>query len=221
MKRSMSRLVALALAGGMAVMAADGFAQAGAAAGAAVTDSAAANRDSMAAAAPRVTIPRTRAAWTGDRVALRVGDLLTVVVDEQIAASERVTRTSSDSRATSARLRAELGSDPMNYNLQSGLDQGSRDFGEANREGDLTAVLTVRVTAIEPGGIARIEGARKVTVDGRVQDLSITGFIRPEDVMPSHYVLSSRIGEAVINYKGKKIGPRTGIIGKFLGMLWP
>ena len=99
MKRSMSRLVALALAGGMAVMAADVFAQTGAAAGAAGADSTAARRDSAAAAAPRAAIPRPRAAWIGDRVALRVGDLLTVVVDEQIAASERVTRTSSDSRS--------------------------------------------------------------------------------------------------------------------------
>ena len=45
--------------------------------------------------------------------------------------------------------------------------------------------------------------------------------IRTEDVTCSNTVLSSRIAEAVITYKGKKIGPRTGILGKILAILWP
>jgi hypothetical protein len=34
-------------------------------------------------------------------------------------------------------------------------------------------------------------------------------------------VCSSNIADAVITYKGKKIGPRMGIAGRFLAMLWP
>jgi hypothetical protein len=29
------------------------------------------------------------------------------------------------------------------------------------------------------------------------------------------------VADAVITYKGKKIGPRTGILGKLLSIFWP
>jgi flagellar L-ring protein precursor FlgH len=79
----------------------------------------------------------------------------------------------------------------------------------------------VRVTSLSPDGIARIEGSKKVTVDGRLQEISLQGYVRPQDVSSPNIVLSSRIAEAVIDYKGKKIGPRTGIVGKILSILWP
>src|SRR5438477_280925 len=187
--------------------------------GAAVAQNAA-PADSAAKAAAEMAV-RNRASWTADRVALHVGDLLTVVVDEETAAREKVTRNSDNNRTMNAQLNATLNSDPQTYNIQSGLGQNSRDYGEANRSGDLTAVLTVRITSLEANGVAHIQVARKVNVDGREQNLSLTGVVRPQDVSATHYVLSNRVAEAVIEYKGKKIGPRTGLIGKVLGMLWP
>jgi flagellar L-ring protein precursor FlgH len=93
--------------------------------------------------------------------------------------------------------------------------------GEAGRSGDLTAVLTVRVVEVESGGALRIRGSRRVSVDGRLQTIDLEGWVRGEDVDGSNRVLSSRIADAVITYKGGKIGPRQGILGKVLGMLWP
>jgi len=101
------------------------------------------------------------------------------------------------------------------------MTNDSRDQGESQRTGDLTAVLTVKVTKVEPNGVLDVEGGRKVTVDGRLQDLALKGAIRSDDVLPGNIVQSSRVSDAVITYKGKAIGPRTGIAGKFLGMLWP
>ena len=186
-----------------------------------------AQTDSTGTAAPADSTPPARvlpprAGWLSDRMPLRPGDLVTVVVDEQTAARERVSRVADGNRSTNNRLRADLGSSaPMNYNIQSGIMSGSRDVGEAGRSGDLTAVLTVTVLGVEPGGTLRIKGARKVTVDGRPQTISLEGLVRSEDVDGSNRVLSSRIADAVITYKGGTIGPRAGIMGKILGMLWP
>jgi flagellar L-ring protein FlgH len=175
------------------------------------------------AAAPVARAPG-RLSWTSDRLPLRVGDLLTVVVDEATAASERVSKIATGDHAIRADLNAGIGSDVVvgpAKSFGSGLKSNSRDVGEAGRQGDLTAVLTVQVTGLEGDGTIRIAGSKKVTVDGRVQDITLKGLVRTQDVSPTNCVLSNRVANAEITYKGKKIGPSTGIVGRFLAMLWP
>ena len=181
--------------------------------------------DSQSGAAVRpVAVAASRAAWYSDRLPLRVGDLLTVVVDEHAAASERVCTVATGDRSQRARLGVNVDSAIRigpSKEFSTGMNSSSRDIGESGREGALTAVLTVRVTSIDPFGVATVEGLKTVTVDGRVQEVRLKGLVRPEDVSASNLVSSSRIADAVINYKGKKIGPRTGILGKILSILWP
>lgn len=185
-------------------------------------DTTATEGDSAAAApAAPVRRPAPRASWLSDRMPLGPGDLVTVVVDEQTAARERVSRIADGNRSSTNKLRMDMPSSTQGANIASGITSNSRDVGEAGRTGDLTAVLTVHVTAVEPSGALRIQGTRKVTVDGRLQTITLDGVVRPEDVDGSNRVLSNRIADAVITYRGGKIGPRNGIIGKILGMLWP
>lgn len=101
------------------------------------------------------------------------------------------------------------------------MDASSDQQGVANRSGGLSASVTVRVTAIDANGNAKIEGHKLVTVDGRKQEIILTGVVRPEDVSSANVVLSSRIADAEIMYKGKKISPKQGIFGKLIGIFWP
>lgn len=181
---------------------------------------------SSAAAAPVPAAPlATRASWLSDRLPFRVGEILTVVVDEQTAASERVSTVATGDRSLGARINAGVSDDDIRLgpekSFSTGIQSGSRDVGEAGRSGDLTAVLSVRVTAVDAEGIATVQGKKSVNVDGRLQEISLTGLVRPEDVSAARLVRSGRIAEAVITYKGKKIGPRMGIAGKILSILWP
>jgi flagellar L-ring protein precursor FlgH len=175
--------------------------------------------DSVAAAARAKAV--ARAAWLSDRMPLRPGDILTVVVDEQTAAREKVSRVAVGDRSQQGRLRLDSDGDLTRIGVETGMDSDSRDVGEASRQGDLTAVMSVRVKSVAENGVAEIEGSRRVSVDGRLQEIALHGFVRPEDVSTSNLVLSNRIAEAVITFKGKKIGPRTGIVGKILSILWP
>ena len=125
------------------------------------------------------TLPAARQSWTSDRRPLRVGDILTIVVDERALATERASDVARADRNQRATLDAEM------------------------------------------AGIATVEGTKLVTIDGRRQELRITGVVRSEDVTQQNTVLSSRIANGEIFYLGKKINPKTGIIGKLLGLLWP
>ncbi len=162
-----------------------------------------------------------RAAWLGDRTSLHVGDILTVIVDEQTAAHEHVGRTATGDRSTRASLNALINTSSNQANITTGLTNDSKDGGDTQRQGDLTAVLTVTVTNVAPNGVAHIEGTKKVVVDGRSQDVSLKGAVREQDVLAGNQVRSDHIADAVITYKGKDIGPRKSLFGKLLGALWP
>src|SRR5262249_4627777 len=62
-----------------------------------------ARADSQASARPAVFAP-SRAAWLSDRLPIRVGDILTVMVDEQTVANERVSTTAQANRSQRAQL---------------------------------------------------------------------------------------------------------------------
>ena len=174
--------------------------------------------------APKVAPPIPRASWLSDRLPLRIGDLVTIIVDEAASASERVSTQATADRAMKAKLGIGVDKDVRlgpGKDFETGLESSSREQGESGRRGELTAVLTVRITDINAGGVATVEGSKNVTVDGRTQLVQLKGVVRAEDVSASNTIPSSRVADAVITYKGKKIGPKAGILGKILSILWP
>jgi flagellar basal body L-ring protein FlgH len=210
-RRSPAWLVPL----GLAVLAAAARAQAPAGG-----DSTAAARPDSVVAPVRVP----RASWLSDRLPLRVGDLVTVIVAEQTSATEHVSNVATGNRSQRADLNAGISSDAIIGPAKSfgtGITSDSRDVGDTGHNADFTAVLTARVTELSPNGIAKISGTKKVTIDGRLQDVSLSGTIRTQDVDAHNQVRSDHIADAVLTYKGKKMAPRTGFIGSLLGMLWP
>jgi flagellar L-ring protein FlgH len=210
-------IVALTMVGGVA--GAQAPVPAPAASTAAAPDSAA----TRTAPKPALTSSATRASWLSNRSVLHVGDIVTVILDEQTSASERTSWTASANRGQAATFSAVAdGKSAVGATgFKTGMQTSQQDHGEAARQGDLTGVLSARVVAIEENGVARIEGNKKVTIDGREQVMSLTGLIRLEDVAPSNIVHSSRIADANILYKGKNVAPKLGIIGKIIGIIWP
>lgn len=192
-------------------------------AAAALTTQATAAQTSTSQAAPVQNV--SRASWLSDRLPIQVGDILTIVVDEQAAANEQVSKIATSDRDQSASASASISTNPItgsgSAGFGTGLGANSRDIGEAGRRGGMEAVLSVRVIEIEPNGVLRIEGTKVVSVDGREQEVKLQGVVRSEDVLSTNLVLSTRVAEATISYDGKNIGPKKGIIGKILGIFWP
>jgi len=184
-----------------------------------------ANSTAQTAEADPELTRRHRASWFSDRRSFRVGDLIMVVVDERVSAREKTSRVAQGQRSQTADggLSGDglSGLSALGLDFNTGMDRRSRDVGEANREGDLTAYLGVRIVAMDANGNLQIEGQRSVEVDGRTQAITLSGVVRSEDVSASNNVLSSRIADAVISYQGKSIGARGGILGSILSILWP
>ncbi|HET7274977.1 MAG TPA: flagellar basal body L-ring protein FlgH [Longimicrobiaceae bacterium] len=181
--------------------------------------------------AAQVEGPSTRAprqSWTADRRAFQVGDVVTVIVDEYTLASANQGTSSSDRRYRDA---AVTGGQSISATLPGrlGVDFGtsneaeSRSTGEALRQNRFQGEMTARVTSIEPSGLLKIEGTKVIDVDENREELTLTGWVRPQDVSAANLVDSWRIGDAEIVYRsnGDLGSPRGGFISRILGWLWP
>ena len=170
--------------------------------------------------------PARRASWTADGMDLRKGDVVTIIVDERTAARERVSRLGSDRRTTRADLNYKtqtVGSEASggSFGVNSKLESDSRDMGTADRQGDLTGVVSARVLAVDASGAALVQGVKTVQIDGRKQQLTIRGVVRSQDLAPGNVIHSSRLADATLTYDGSAIGPKRGIVGRLLSALWP
>lgn len=191
----------------------------------AAQDSTAAEAPAEAPAAPAPRpLSLQRASWLADRQPLRIGDILTIVVDEQTRTRERTSLVAGESRKSGLNLNLGAASDVRlgpAKSLSSGVAHDQRDVGEQGRDGDVAGTITVRVTELDALGNARVEGTKVLTVDGRKQEIELVGTIRPDDVTAINTIASSRVADAEITFKGKKIGAKRGILGNILSILWP
>lgn len=142
------------------------------------------------------------------------GDILTVVIEIDDKAEMRNTtgrqRSASDSVGIEAFAGLPQRLDPL---LPEGATLGElaetdasstfKGSGNVSRREKMT--LRVAATVIEtlPNGVLRIEGTQEVRVNFELRELTVSGFVRPEDVDRMNEVAYDRIAGARISYGGR------------------
>ncbi len=162
--------------------------------------------------------------WTTDRRDFRVGDVVTLLVDAQTIALAQKSNVDQAGRSTTGSLGANLPSGTQkNVDFRTSLDNSSNVKGQADRRDGLTTELSARVVSVEPGGLLKIEGTRTLKLDKAVQKVTITGWVRAQDISARNIVESWRLANAELAYESKgDLGkPKQGIFARILGMLWP
>lgn len=84
--------------------------------------------------------------------------------------------------------------------------RGNTDFkgtGTTTRAGELSALMTARVSDLLPNGDMVVEGVREIEINGDRQIVVLTGVVRAADVDRSNLVLSTSIGQLRIRYFGR------------------
>lgn len=142
-----------------------------------------------------------------DQQARRVGDIITVIFDEQYRSRKSAeTSTEKDSSATIV-PNAIAGMVPGWKNIGLNTDYDSaKDFtgkGEADRSNSLSGQISVSVADIMPNGILKIRGEKWLTLSEGDEYIRITGMIRPQDITPNNTVASSKVADARISFGGR------------------
>ncbi|MFT3857832.1 MAG: flagellar basal body L-ring protein FlgH [Aquabacterium sp.] len=139
-------------------------------------------------------------ALAADKKAFKVGDALTVLVQEAASASASVDAKSSRSQDIGLRGQT-LGQDARG--LSGGTTSSNDGGGQVARSGRVTAQITVTVTELQPNGEMLVSGQQTVDLNGEAQIIAVAGRVRPRDISDANSVLSSRLADARITYSGQ------------------
>jgi flagellar L-ring protein precursor FlgH len=156
-----------------------------------------------AAAAPGQSLwPEGGRSLFTDHRASAVGDLVTVVVNEVVAAQTQ-TKTS---QARSIQLDLGGGSGFLSL-LPGGGFQSGQDASANRAVGSTVAVqarVTLRVVQVLPNGVLRLEGERELLLRDEPYKLRVTGLVRQLDVQADNTVPSDRLADVRIVLEGPR-----------------
>ena len=141
-----------------------------------------------------------------DRNAHRVGDVITVILDERTAAQKSTD--SQSSRQSNVDIQApNIGGEqfgvlgnPFSANLNG--DRNFNGSGSANQSNRLEGSISVTVSEVLPNGVLRVRGEKWITLTRGEEFLRVSGLIRPEDINLDNTIDSAKLADARIAYSG-------------------
>ena len=153
--------------------------------------------------------------WFADARPGKVGDIVTVLVNERTDAKDEaemeVTKTTNNSVGNQNGVDAGI----LNFirKLTFQTNNNANGNGSVERTHHATATLACLVTEVLPNGNLVIEGTRDVRTSDETLQFQLVGVIRPQDVNSDNQINSSLIANAEIAVKGRGIISRTQKVG--------
>jgi len=146
--------------------------------------------------------------------AKRVGDILTVIFDENHVAKKE-TKTD-DGRSTGLSLEsptifgnvanATTGAQPQwlkALNMSVSSNNSLTSAGKSEQKDSLSGSLAVSVIEVLPNGNLVIRGEKQLTLNQGDEYVQLSGIIRSIDLGPDNKIVSSKVANARITYSGQ------------------
>lgn len=161
-------------------------------------------------------------------VARRIGDTLTVRLDERTIASK--SSTTSTKKTTSASLPGPtIAGRPVTVNgtevLNMGIDNDASFDGKGNssQSNQLSGDISVTVAERLANGNLLVRGQKWITINQGQEYVRIQGIVRPIDIDPDNSISSLKVADAVISYGGKGAladANKPGLLARFFNLPW-
>ncbi len=169
-----------------------------------------------------------------DHKAKRVGDIITVLVQENNSASRNSSTKTEKKGDISASISSFVTGNIQNkiFSNNTGDDNASQlpklettsqnkfeGSGAVNNSGSINSRFAVRVVDVLPNKNLIIEGVRRTSFSGESQTIILRGTVRPQDVTPVNTVVSYNLADVSIRFKDEGVVNDSQKKGWF-GKLW-
>jgi len=168
-------------------------------------------------------------------IAFKKHDLITILIEEETEATNEATMDSE----TQYNLKLQelnllltlltdrnLGPDDAvgtegEYSAGKSLERDA----SAEREQEFKARITGEVVEVLPNGNLILEARKKITIDEEMQEITLSGTVRPEHIKPDYTVLSRYLANVDMSLQGEgpvtRGGARRGWLARIIDIIWP
>ncbi|TRO13753.1 flagellar basal body L-ring protein FlgH [Ectopseudomonas mendocina] len=170
-----------------------------------------------------------------DRKAFRVGDIITITLNERTQASKNANSNLQKDSSANLGVTSLFGSTPsvtnpltggnMNLGAQFNGEREASGSGQAGQSNSLSGSVTVTVAEVLPNGILAVRGEKWMTLNTGDELMRISGLVRADDISTDNTVSSTRVADARITYSGTGAfadASQPGWMSRFfMSPLWP
>lgn len=138
----------------------------------------------------------------GDQTASKVGDVLTINLNENTTSTKANTAAISKTSSASIPNPKVLG---QTLNMDTDVPAQTTNFtgnASANQNNSLAGTITVTVYKVYPNGLLAVRGEKWLKLNQGNEYLRFSGVVRKRDISPDNTVESARIADARITYSG-------------------
>jgi len=172
----------------------------------------------------------SRTAWFGEARASRVGDTVTILLQESTQSNRSATISTSRESTNDFMSAGQVdilsaGSNFVNVpGMFDGSTSESTGSGQSGQSASLTGSLTATVVEVLPNGNFVVQGEKILALTEGSERVRVRGIIRPRDISQMNTVLSYRLANAQIRYEGRgdlARAARPGWGTRFFNAAWP
>ena len=182
--------------------------------------------------------PDAETSLVADFRAKRVGDVLTIKIEENLKGAKDVKTKLGKNSEVNVGLTGLLGwefnervaprypdQEVSASNAIGGMGTNKFDGqGQTSRDTSLSGTISARVIKQLPGGNLLIRASREISINSETQYMILTGIVRRADIGPGNEVSSTRIADARISYTGGgdlSEMQHPGWLGRLMGIIAP
>lgn len=147
--------------------------------------------------------PDAGLALTSDSRAFRVGDVVTVTLQETTQASKKAGTTFNKGASTAIGSASLLGKSFPKTAVDLNADRSFSGASTSTQQNALTGAITVIVQEVLPNGLLRVAGEKSLTLNQGEEFVRLRGFLRAADIDADNQVSSLRIANARIAYSAQ------------------
>jgi flagellar L-ring protein precursor FlgH len=140
---------------------------------------------------------------TSDARAFRVGDIVTVLLQETTQASKKAGTSFSKGSSVSVTPLGVLGKTFGRTAIDASADRSFQGDATSTQQNALSGAVTVIVQDVLPNGLLRVAGEKRLQLNQGEEFLRVKGYLRAADIDNNNQVSSLRVANARIVYSGQ------------------
>ncbi|WP_217475487.1 flagellar basal body L-ring protein FlgH [Stutzerimonas stutzeri] len=140
-----------------------------------------------------------------DRRAVRVGDILTVVLDESTQSSKSAGTSFGKESSVGIGVPTILGKAYPNVETNAGAEREFSGSAKSSQQNTLRGSIAVSVHRVLPNGTLQIKGEKALRLNQGDEFIRLTGLVRIDDINRYNQVSSQSVANAKISYAGRGV----------------